>query len=64
MTFHDGLTFHYASANSTDKPRHALAIIYMPDGTTYNGKPHVVTDGLNLTQGAPIDHEHFPILAG
>lgn len=36
-TFHDGLTFHYAHANKTDKPRRAYAIIYMPDGTTYNG---------------------------
>lgn len=64
VTFHDGLTFHYADANSTDRPRHALAIIYMPDGTRYNGKSHPVTDGLGLTPDAPIEHELFPVLAG
>ncbi|MCL5270486.1 MAG: phytanoyl-CoA dioxygenase family protein, partial [bacterium] len=64
VTFHDGLTFHYAGANQTDRPRHALAIIYMTDGTTYSGKKHVVTDGLGLAIGAPIDHPHFPVLAG
>jgi ectoine hydroxylase-related dioxygenase (phytanoyl-CoA dioxygenase family) len=62
-TFHDGLCFHYAHANRTDKPRRALAIIYMPEGTTYNGKPHVVTDGLNLVEGEPIRGSIFPLLA-
>lgn len=64
VTFHDGLTFHFANANRTDRPRHALAIIYMPTDTTYNGKPHVVTDGLGLEAGKPFDHPHFPLLAG
>lgn len=63
VTYHDGLTFHYAGANTTDKPRHALAIIYMPEGINYNGKSHIVTDGLGLEVGKPFDHELFPILA-
>lgn len=62
-TFHDGRTFHYASANSTAKPRRAIITIYMPDGITYNGKPHVVTDGVGLEVGAPIAGELFPVLA-
>ncbi|MDF2724892.1 MAG: phytanoyl-CoA dioxygenase family protein [Paenibacillus sp.] len=62
-TFHDGLTFHYAHANSTDKPRRVLAIIYMPDGTVYTGKPHIITDGEQLTEGEPIRGRLFPILA-
>jgi ectoine hydroxylase-related dioxygenase (phytanoyl-CoA dioxygenase family) len=63
-TFHDGLTFHYAHANKTDKPRRALAIIYMLDGTIYNGKNHVVTDGVPyLTPGEPFRGGLFPILA-
>jgi len=62
-TFHDGLTFHYASANQTDRPRRALVIIYMPDGTTYNGRPHVVTDGLGLKPGEAIGGDLFPLLA-
>ncbi|MCC6730466.1 MAG: phytanoyl-CoA dioxygenase family protein [Chthonomonadales bacterium] len=63
-TFHHGLTFHYASANSTDRPRRAIITIYMPDGTTYSGKPHVVTDGLGLVPGQAFEGPMFPVLAG
>lgn len=62
-TFHDGRTFHYAGANRTDKPRRAMVTIYMADGTTFNGNSHVVTDGLGLQPGQPMDHEVFPLLA-
>ncbi|MFC5701626.1 phytanoyl-CoA dioxygenase family protein [Cohnella faecalis] len=62
-TFHNGLTFHYAHANSTDKPRRVLAIIFMPDGITYNGKEHPVTDGNGLKAGEPIAGPRFPLLA-
>lgn len=62
-TFHHGLTFHYASANSTDRPRRAVITIYMPEGVTYSGRPHVVTDGLGLQVGAPIAGDLFPVLA-
>jgi ectoine hydroxylase-related dioxygenase (phytanoyl-CoA dioxygenase family) len=62
-TFHNGLTFHYAHANSTDDPRRAFAIIYMPDGTTYNGKKHVITDSLKLEISQPISGSLCPILA-
>jgi ectoine hydroxylase-related dioxygenase (phytanoyl-CoA dioxygenase family) len=62
-TFHNGLTFHYAHANKTDKPRRVLAIIYMPDGTTYNGKAHIITDPLNLEQNEKLQGGMFPLLA-
>jgi ectoine hydroxylase-related dioxygenase (phytanoyl-CoA dioxygenase family) len=62
-TFHNGLTFHYAHANHTDKPRRALAIIYMPEGTTYSGKKHVITDPQGLTPGQPIAGPLHPVLA-
>lgn len=62
-TFHDGLCFHYAFPNHSQKPRRALAIIYMPDGTTFSGKPHVVTGGLELQIGLPIRGNTFPLLA-
>lgn len=62
-TFHNGLTFHYAFANQTDQPRRVLAIIYMPDGTTYNGKSHVVSDGQPIAEGAPLTGGLFPLLA-
>jgi phytanoyl-CoA hydroxylase len=62
-TFHHGLTFHYASANSTDQPRRAIITIYMPDGTTYTGARHVVTDPLEMEAGKPFDGSMFPVLA-
>lgn len=62
-TFHDGLTFHFAHANKTDRPRRVLAIIYMPDGTTFNGKEHAVTDGFGLEKDKPIKGGVFPLLA-
>lgn len=62
-TFHNGLCFHYAGANTTDRPRRAMVVIYMPDGTTFNGHRHIVTDGLGLREGEPIAGELFPLLA-
>ena len=63
-TFHNGLTFHYAAANQTERPRRAMVIIYMPDGTTFNGHGHICTDGLGLEVGKPIAGDLFPLLAG
>jgi ectoine hydroxylase-related dioxygenase (phytanoyl-CoA dioxygenase family) len=62
-TFHNGLTFHYAHANGSDQPRRVLAIIYMPDGTTYSGKKHPVTDNLGLEVNQPIQGGTFPLIA-
>jgi ectoine hydroxylase-related dioxygenase (phytanoyl-CoA dioxygenase family) len=63
-TFHDGLTFHYAYPNVTDRPRRVLAIIYVPDGTTYNGQPHILADHADpaLVPGEPIKGPLFPII--
>jgi len=63
-TFHDGLTFHYAHSNTTDRPRRVLAVIYMIDGTTYNGKPHILCDRVEgLKAGDPLQGPPFPKLA-
>lgn len=62
-TFHNGLTFHYAPPNRSERPRRAMIIIYMIDGTTYNGKRHICTDPLNLEIGAPLEGDFFPLLA-
>jgi ectoine hydroxylase-related dioxygenase (phytanoyl-CoA dioxygenase family) len=62
-TFHNGLTFHYAFPNQRDKPRRAMIVIYMPDGTTYSGKRHICTDGLGLEIARPIAGEVFPLLS-
>lgn len=62
-TFHDGMTFHFAHANATDKPRRALAIVFMEDGTTYSGDNHVITDGLGLERGEALGGGLMPKLA-
>jgi hypothetical protein len=43
----------------SDGMRVAYAILYMPDGTKYDGKKHVVTDPLNLTIGDKLEGEMF-----
>jgi ectoine hydroxylase-related dioxygenase (phytanoyl-CoA dioxygenase family) len=63
-TFHHGLTFHYAHANQTDKPRRVLAIIYMPDGTTFLDKKHPVSNEIAFQDGEPLGGRLFPLLAG
>ncbi len=36
-TFHHGLTFHYANANTTNQVRRAMVAIFIPDGITFAG---------------------------
>jgi ectoine hydroxylase-related dioxygenase (phytanoyl-CoA dioxygenase family) len=62
-TFHNGLTFHFAGPNKSEHLREAFAIIYMPDGTTYDGQRHCVTEPLGLPIGAALDGELFPRLS-
>ncbi|MCQ6560771.1 phytanoyl-CoA dioxygenase family protein [Paenibacillus mendelii] len=62
-TFHSGLTFHYAYPNMSDKPRRVLALIYMPDGTTYSGAGHLCTDNLGFQKDDPLRGGTFPLLA-
>lgn len=59
-TFHNAYLAHSATPNLTDDPRIAHVAIYVDAETTYGGTPHVVTDGLGLTVGGPLDHERFP----
>jgi ectoine hydroxylase-related dioxygenase (phytanoyl-CoA dioxygenase family) len=61
-TFHNGLTFHYAGPNKSDGMREAFAIIYMPDGTKFDGKKHVVTEPLGLSEGEKLEGEMFPLV--
>jgi ectoine hydroxylase-related dioxygenase (phytanoyl-CoA dioxygenase family) len=62
-TFHNGLTFHYAGPNKSDGVRKAFAIIYMPHDTKFNGKPHMVTEGLGLQDGQVLDMDLFPCVS-
>lgn len=59
-TFHHGRCAHMATANFTDDPRVAHVIIFMDAATKYHGKPHCVTDPLDLEPGATLDGELFP----
>ena len=61
-TFHHSRCAHMAGPNLTDDPRVAHVIIYMDATTTYIAKPHIVTDPLNLTEGAILDGVYFPKL--
>ncbi len=60
VTFHNGLTFHYAGPNKSDNVREAFAIIYMPEDTTYDGLGHICTDALKMNVGDKFDGELFP----
>jgi ectoine hydroxylase-related dioxygenase (phytanoyl-CoA dioxygenase family) len=63
LTFHNGLCFHYAHANMSDQPRRVLALIYFPDGTTFNGNEHLCTKEQGFVKGEPIQGGLFPLLA-
>jgi phytanoyl-CoA hydroxylase len=60
-TFHHGRCAHMATPNDTDDPRVAHVVIFMDEGTTYAGRPHVVTDPLGLSPGDPLDGDLFPL---
>lgn len=59
-TFHHGLCPHMATPNYTDQARFAHIVIFMDAETTYTGESHVITDPLELAQGAPLDGPLFP----
>jgi ectoine hydroxylase-related dioxygenase (phytanoyl-CoA dioxygenase family) len=63
-SFHHGFVLHYAPANHTERPRRALKIIYMRDGTRYAPKHHSVTASLNLAPGEVLDDPNwFPLVS-
>ena len=64
VTFHHGCNFHYAGANTTDQPRRAHAIIYIPDYVTFTGGGDAAGAGDEMERGGPWDHPIHPILAG
>lgn len=59
-TFHNAYTAHMANPNTTDVPRVAQIIIYMPADTLYDGSPHPVTDPLHLAIGDTLSGDLFP----
>jgi len=61
-TFHNGLTFHYAGPNRSESLREGLAIIYMPDGTTYSGQRHVMNFD-EFSPGDKLQGKLFPLVS-
>jgi phytanoyl-CoA hydroxylase len=59
-TFHHGRVAHMATPNRTDEPRVAHVAIFIDADTLYVGKPHPVTDPLDLRAGQRLDGELFP----
>ncbi|NKB65848.1 MAG: hypothetical protein GKR89_02190 [Candidatus Latescibacteria bacterium] len=64
VTFHHGCNFHHAGPNQTDRPRRALAMIYIPDYVSFRGGHEAAGAGDEMTAGGPWDHPLHPILAG
>lgn len=62
-TFHHGRCAHMATPNLTDEARVAHVIIFMDASTTFSGRSHVVTNPLDLDNGAALDGELFPRVA-
>lgn len=62
-TFHHGRCAHMATPNLTEDARVAHVVIYIDAGTTYTGRPHIVTDPLHLKEGEVLDHPLFPLAA-
>lgn len=62
VTFHHGCLFHHATPNRTDRPRRALAIIYIPDYITYDGRWDA-GGAKDLEAGKPFTGPQHPILA-
>lgn len=64
-SFHNGLTAHAAGPNMTTEDRRAFAIIYMPDGASFNGNRNVLPEALSqsLSIGEPLnDASQNPII--
>ncbi len=59
---HDGFMLHSAGPNSTNRPRRALAIRFIPPTTLYTGASHRFFDSLGLVPFEPINHEQFPVI--
>jgi ectoine hydroxylase-related dioxygenase (phytanoyl-CoA dioxygenase family) len=64
-SFHNGLIAHGAGPNMTPGYRRAMTCIYMPEGSTYNGRQNILTreQVARLKVGDPLnDDQHNPIV--
>lgn len=61
--YHHGLTWHGSHANTSDRPRRAIAIHYMTESTCFlpGGHP-MVQFASHIARGQMIEGEHFPLV--
>lgn len=61
--FHHALTWHGSHANTSGRPRRAIALHYMTQDTRYvaSGK-HVMQQFVEVADGALMQGEHFPLV--
>ena len=65
-SFHNGLTAHGAGANMTRDRRIAMTCAYMPDGSTFNGKPNILPESYlaTLNKGDKLDRDDLNPIVG
>lgn len=64
-SFHNGLAPHAAGPNMTPGSRRAFAIIFMPDGATFNGQRNILPQAMfdRLSPGDPLSDDDFNPIA-
>ncbi len=64
--YHHSLTWHASHANSSDRPRRAIAVHYMTGATRFaaQGGEHVMRPFITVADGEVVAGEHFPLVYG
>jgi len=63
--FINGMVAHAAGPNMTTRPRRAFAMLFVPEGATFNGKKSALPDELFAklkVSDVLDDDEHLPLL--
>ena len=59
--YHHALTWHGSHANTSDRPRRAIAIHYMTDETRYVASgEHLMKSFVDVADGEVLEGDHFP----
>jgi ectoine hydroxylase-related dioxygenase (phytanoyl-CoA dioxygenase family) len=61
--YHHPLTWHGSHANTSDRPRRAIAIHYMTEATRYDARgEHVMKPFVTVGDGEKLEGDHFPLV--
>jgi hypothetical protein len=58
--FHHPLLWHSSTPNTSDRPRNAFILRYLPVGTIWLGNSRMPYDDVGCPPGQPLDGTHFP----